>query len=239
MIPFRQYLMFDFLGGPRPIQIRHLINFQKCGTFVFVLALMVYYDNWSWTAHVYLANHGIYGTIWMLKELTIPDNAWQAYPTILSSFITLVGLILYWAAGYIVVAYRVDVSPSLAALCIMMNTLGSVLMMAADTQKHFTLKYKKGLISDGWLAWSRNTNYLGEMMIYLSFALLANHWIPYAWLAFMWSVVFMSNMVAKDLSIRKKEGGAAYIQKAGFLFPNLVGWANSVVQSEAKTTKGL
>ncbi|KAF0709623.1 Aste57867_5848 [Aphanomyces stellatus] len=225
VIPLSQWLLFDSLGGPRPFPARHMINLQKGGTLVFVLTLMVYYDNWSWTAHVYLANHGVYGLIWLLKDMTVPDTVWMKHPTILSQAIIYAALGLYWAAGYIVVAHRVDASPSLATLCIMMNTLGSVLMIATDTQKYFTLKFKKGLISDGWLTWSRNTNYLGEMMIYLSFALLANHWAPYTWLALIWSILFMSNMVAKDISLRKKEGGPEYVQKAGFLLPNIIGWA--------------
>ena len=51
------------------------------------------------------------------------------------------------------------------------HTLGCVLMMASDTQKYWTLKYRRGLITDGWFARCRNTNYLGEMMIYGSYAL--------------------------------------------------------------------
>ncbi|KAF0709621.1 Aste57867_5846 [Aphanomyces stellatus] len=231
VIPFRQYVMYDCFGGPRPVQIRYLINAQKGSTFFVVLALMIYFDNWSWTAHIYLANHGIYGFIWLLKDITVPDKAWKAYLTIASTIVAFVSLMIYWAAGYIVVAHGVEASPAVAAVAVMMNTLGSVLMMVTDTQKYFQLKYHHGLITDGWLTWSRNTNYLGEMMIYLSFALLANHWLPYAWLAFIWTVLFMSNMIAKDVSIRNKDGGSAYMHKANLLFPNVVGWARSGVES--------
>ncbi|KAF0709437.1 hypothetical protein AaE_012888 [Aphanomyces astaci] len=237
LCPFKKYVTLDLIGGPRPLQFRYFINMQKGATFFFVLACMAYYDNWSWTAHVYLANHGIYGFIWLLKDITVPDATWQVYLTIPSAIVAVVGLGIYWVAGYIVVAHRVEASPSLGALCIMMNTLGSTLMLASDTQKYFALKYKKGLISDGWVTWSRNTNYLGEMMLYLSFALLANHWIPYAWLAFVWSMLFMSNMMAKDASLRKKEGGDAYMAKAGFLLPNVAGWAAASWSSAPKVVK--
>jgi hypothetical protein len=57
-------------------------------------------------------------------------------------------------------------------LTLLVYVFGIVLMMGSDGQKHFVLKYRKGLISDGFFSWSRNTNYLGEMMIYSSFALL-------------------------------------------------------------------
>ncbi|RHY50989.1 hypothetical protein DYB34_007420 [Aphanomyces astaci] len=170
-------------------------------------------------------DHGIYGFIWLLKDITVPDATWQVYLTIPSAIVAVVGLGIYWVAGYIVVAHRVEASPSLGALCIMMNTLGSTLMLASDTQKYFALKYKKGLISDGWVTWSRNTNYLGEMMLYLSFALLANHWIPYAWLAF--------NAHKRTF----QEGGDAYMAKAGFLLPNVAGWAAASWSSAPKVVK--
>ncbi len=79
--------------------------------------------------------------------MTIPDKAWQVYITIPSAIMVLIGLAGYWAAGYITIAHRVEVSPLLGALTVSMHTLGVVLMIAADTQKYYTLKYKPGLIS--------------------------------------------------------------------------------------------
>ena len=52
-------------------------------------------------------------------------------------------------------------------------------MMASDSQKYFTLKYKKGLINDGWFKIIRNNNYLGEMMIYLTYAMISKSYISY------------------------------------------------------------
>ena len=92
-------------------------------------------------------DHGIYGIIWLLKDMTVPDPVWQTHITIVSTLVSGSGLALYWVAGYIVVAHRVEVSPPLGALCIAINALGSTLMVASDTQKFYTLKYKKGLIS--------------------------------------------------------------------------------------------
>jgi steroid 5-alpha reductase family enzyme len=38
---------------------------------------------------------------------------------------------------------------------------------------------RKGLISDGMFKYTRNPNYLGEIMVYGSFVLLVNDWISY------------------------------------------------------------
>jgi steroid 5-alpha reductase family enzyme len=47
--------------------------------------------------------------------------------------------------------------------------------MARSFQKYFVLRARKGLITDGLFMLCRNPNYLGEMMIYGSFAGLPVH----------------------------------------------------------------
>ena len=44
------YLVQDFGGGPRPWKFAWVINFQKCGTFLFLGFLMWYYGNFSTAA---------------------------------------------------------------------------------------------------------------------------------------------------------------------------------------------
>ena len=57
---------------------------------------------------------------------------------------------------------------------------------------------------DGWLARSRNTNYLGEVMLYSAYAVLAQHWLPWTVDIGVWLLLFVTNMVAKEESLRKK-----------------------------------
>jgi hypothetical protein len=64
--------------------------------------------------------------------------------------------------------------------------LGSVFMIAADAQKYYTLRVKRGLITDGMHRYVRHPNYLGEMMIYGSFAMMVWHWLPVVVLAWVW-----------------------------------------------------
>jgi hypothetical protein len=45
----------DFGGGPRPWKLAWVVNFQKCGTFFFLGALMAWYGNTSTAAWIYLA----------------------------------------------------------------------------------------------------------------------------------------------------------------------------------------
>jgi protein-S-isoprenylcysteine O-methyltransferase Ste14 len=97
--------------------------------------------------------------------------------------------------------------------------LGVFLHFASDAQKHFVLKVQPGLIEDGFFARCRNTNYLGEVLIYLSFAMVAMHWLPYVVLAAFGLAVFLPNMRKKDQSLARYPGFEAYRQRSGLLWP--------------------
>jgi hypothetical protein len=59
------------------------------------------------------------------------------------------------------------------------------------------------------------------MMLYGSYAFLAQHWAPWAVLAFVWGVIFASNMARKEVSLRQKPGWAEYAARSGVLLPAL------------------
>jgi len=96
-------------------------------------------------------------------------------------------------------------------------------MLLADSQKFYTLKYKKGLISDGLMKYSRNPNYLGEIMVYGSFILLTNDMVSYISVGQVWVIVFTLRMYQKELSLRKKEGWQEYSQRSWVLIPKING----------------
>ena len=70
---------------------------------------------------------------------------------------------------------------------------------------------------------SRNPNYLGEMLIYASFALLAMHGLPWLVLAGFWLGVFLPNMRRKDESLARHPEFAAWKARTGLLLPKLIG----------------
>ena len=215
----------DFLGGPRPIKFSWVINFQKAGSFLFFGLLMAYYQNTSTAAWIYLALHGTYGLVWILKDLAFPDPSWQGRITLggaINVFATVLGP--YWVIGWLLISrsarpvYPLPESPWFA-LCISLCLLGSALMLAADAQKFFTLRLRTGLITDGMFRWVRHPNYLGEMLIYGSFALLVWHWFPVLVLAWVWLGFFAVNMVMKEASLSRHSGWVAYRQRTWWLLP--------------------
>ena len=219
---FRSYMSEDFLGGPRVLKLNWVINFQKGGTLPFVLALMAWTDTWTVTAWTYLALHGSYGLIWLVKDAVMPDARWQTRITLGGAFMSF-ALVLgpYWLAPILLVADDTQQPPWLLACATIAYALGVVLMMASDGQKYFTLQHRRGLITTGWFARVRHPNYLGEMVLYGSFAVVAGHWIPWLVLAWVWLALFVPNMLGKEASMSRYPEWAAYKARTGMLLPRL------------------
>jgi protein-S-isoprenylcysteine O-methyltransferase Ste14 len=222
-----QYLSRDALGGPRVLKLAWVINLQKAGTAPFVAGLMWYCGNITPAAWVYLGLHGSYGLSWLIKDLALPDRGWQSRVTFggaVLSFLLVLGP--YWVMPWLLISGVLgpDHQPpswALMSACIFLHTVGLTLMLGADCQKNLTLAQRPGLIDTGMYARTRHPNYLGEMMIYGSYALMVGHWIPWAILVSIWSLVFLPNMVAQEVSLSRHTGWNAYRARAGFLLPRL------------------
>ena len=140
------YMVNDFAGGPRAWKFAWVINFQKAGTLPFLAVLIAWYHNTSTAAWIYLAMHGSYGLVWLIKDLAFPDPAWQRRITIgggINAFLSVLGW--YWVFGWLLISGTSQPSYPLPehawfCLCISLCVLGSVIMIAADAQKFFTLR---------------------------------------------------------------------------------------------------
>ena len=221
------WLVEDAFGGPRPWKFAWVINFQKAGTFFLLGFLIWFYDNDSTAAWVYLALHGSYGVVWLIKDLSFPDPGWQKKITIAGGINAFLGVLgWYWVFGWLLISgYSDPVYPLPEhvwfALCISLCLIGSVIMIAADAQKYYTLRLQRGLITDGLYRYIRHPNYLGEMMIYSSFALMVWHWLPMLVLAWVWLGVFAVNMIHKEASMSRYPEWAAYRLRSWWLVPGI------------------
>lgn len=221
-LALRDHLSHDLLGGPRWLNASTVINLQKGGSLPFVLALMWAYDCWTPAAWVYLALHGSYGVIWLIKDQVMPDPAWER-PVTVAGAIAMWAAVLgpYWLAPWLLIASGGEAAAWRLGLGGLMYAVGVVLMVGADAQKFFTLRVRRGLITDGFFKRVRHPNYLGEMLLYAAFAVVAHHPLPWLVLAWVWSSVFVPNMLRKERSMSRYPGWAAYTARAGFLWPKL------------------
>lgn len=205
------------------MKIKHMINLHKGTTALFILALMGIYQNFGLGPWVYLALHGTYGFLWLLKDRLYPDKQWEQEVPLGTAIGGFLVVSLYWVAPVLLISRGVEPPLPLVAAAISLNIFGVFLHYAGDAQKYFTLKYHPGLITEGFFARCRNTNYLGEMMIYLSFALLTMHGLPFAIVGLFVALLFVPNMLKKDKSLARYPEFAAYQARSGLLWPQLWG----------------
>lgn len=201
------------------MKLKYPINLHKGITFLVVLALMFYYQNFSIGCWVYLALHGSYGFLWLLKDQVFPDNQWEQRVSVPYGIFVFFVLGLYWIAPWILISKHFEPSNQVIALAVALNMIGVMLHFSSDAQKYFTLKYKPGLITEGFFSRCRNTNYLGELMIYSGFAFLTVSWLGFIGIATFFIGAFIPNMIKKDKSLSRYPEFANYKRQSGFLFP--------------------
>jgi protein-S-isoprenylcysteine O-methyltransferase Ste14 len=218
------YLSQDFLGGPRVLRLSWVINLQKGGTLFLVALLMIAYQNTSIDAWVYLALHGSYGMCWLLKHAAFRDPRWEVRVTFggaLMSFVLVLGL--YWLFPVLLISDALGGRPPapfpLLAAAIFTHTIGVAIMLSSDAQRYFTLRARPGLIADGMYRFVRRPNYLGEMMVYGSYALIVRHWIAWAILGWVWLGLFLPNMLLTDRSLSRHDGWEEYRRRTGLIVP--------------------
>jgi steroid 5-alpha reductase family enzyme len=202
---------------------KYFIDSHKGVTFIAILLMMAGFNQWqNPTAWIYLALHGTYGWLWVLKGRVFPDRQWEEDKGIWYGLYIWAGLSLYWVAPFIITSQNVQAPAWLLGLSVSMYTVGIFLHYAADMQKHIELKYNPGhLITDGLMARTRNINYFGELLIYLGFSLLAMHWFPLAVIVLFIAIVWVPNMLKKDKSLARYPEFAEYKRKSKIFIPFL------------------
>ena len=198
--------------GPKLIKFNYIINAQKTGTIVIMSLLIYYYQNYSKGAWFYLSLHGTYGLLWFLKDMIFPDKSFQHKLAIIPSILVTLFLLSYWLMGWEIMCGIGDQSPSGKKIfgCFFLFSLGNILMICTDLQKYITLEYKKGLIDELFLKNNRKTNYFGEILVYLTFAIACGRKEGYIMLIIEWIVFFGSRIYMKDLRLARKHGFERY-----------------------------
>ena len=97
---------------------------------------------------------------------------------------------------------------------------GSFLHFSSDMQKHTSLKLRPGnLIVDGLFSKSRNINYFGELLIYISFSILSMHWVPFVVLFIFILFVWVPNIIKKDKSLSRYDNFEDYKNRSNIFWP--------------------
>ncbi|MHC5537457.1 methyltransferase family protein [Singulisphaera rosea] len=208
--------------GTTGLRVGAIIDLHKALVIPIVAAMMSYYRNGSTDAFVYLGMHGSYSLLWLIKQQTYRDVRFDRRVNppfgLLFIFLPLAG---YYVAPYLLISRHISAPPALIGLAVFVFTFGVFLHFVSDAQKYYTLQLRKGLIRDGLYSRMRNPNYLGEILIYLAYATLSMHWLPFLIIAGWVFGFFASNMLAKDRSLARHPGFEDYRKSSGLLFPKV------------------
>lgn len=203
---------------------KHIIDTHKGITGLVVLGLIAWQNAWREPAAlVYLAIHGSYGLMWVLKSRHFPDKSWEKPCSLQRAVAIWAALSLYWIAPWILITSNPQASAWIIALSVFLFGIGIFLHFCSDMQKHVALKLRPGhLIHTGLWGRLRNPNYFGELLIYVSFAILAMHWLPFIVLAMFIAAYWLPNMLRKDRSLARYPGFAAYRARSWLFVPFLI-----------------
>ncbi len=221
------FCCFEFPIGAKALKAAWVINLQKAGAFPFYLFLLYHYRNSTDAAWIYTAMQGGYGLVWLIKANAFPDPSWESKVPLIGGvnmFVAVLGW--YLVMGWLLISANATPAYPLPeqawfCICVTLCLVGSVIMIAADAQKYYTLRVRRGLIVDGMFRHVRHPNYLGEMMIYLSFALMVWQWLPFAILAWVWLGFFAPNMAIKEASMSRYPEWAEYRAHTSWLIPGV------------------
>ena len=207
---------------------KYFIDSHKGVTPIFIIGLIGYYNQWDdFVALIYLALHGTYGLLWITKSSIFPDKQWEQETKILYGLFIWIGLSLYWVSPYIIISNNsflpifTTLPPNIYyAGCISIYIVGIFLHFTSDMQKYIYLKLNPGkLIQSEMFSHSRNTNYLGELFIYLGFSMLACNYLPLIALLLFIILIWIPNMSKKDKSLSKYSEFNQYKKNTYKVFP--------------------
>ena len=203
------------------MKIATAINTHKILVTPSVLAMMWFFDNWSTEAFVYLALHGTYSVLWLIKYFIYPDRSFEErVPVGIGIAFVFLPLEAYLLAPYLLISRHVKHPPWALAAVLSVYIIGVFMHYVSDAQKYFTLRERRGLITGGFYARIRNPNYLGEALIYVAYAALSAHWLPFLVLG-GWLTSFFVRMRKKDRSLSRYDEFADYRRRSGLILPRL------------------
>ncbi len=152
------------------------INTAKILTIACLIGFAVVFGVQDLRQVIYLCLHISYCTWWLLEQWFYParKQMFNEPAGILGFIFSLVFVGLFYALpGYFAFTNPVPLSFTATAIALPLYIFGSLINTSADVQKMTAKQEGATLVSDGIWRFSRNINYFGDLMRYLSFSVVA------------------------------------------------------------------
>lgn len=185
--------------------------------------MMALHDSWANpTAWLYLSLHGTFVWLRVPKSRIFSDKTWETEVGIGRGLLILAGLTLHWLAPWIITSQGVSVPHWMLAIVTILYSFGIFLHFTSDMQKHTELRLRpRRPIVGGLFPCARNINYFGELLIYLSFALLSLQVVPLLVLLTFVLADWLPLMRGKDRSFARYEGFEDQRDRSALFIPFL------------------
>jgi protein-S-isoprenylcysteine O-methyltransferase Ste14 len=195
------------------------INIAKVLTIVLLLIFSFVFGIQDLRQVIYLCLHVSYCLWWLLEQWLFPQRR-----QIFSEPVGIGGLILsllfvgtfYSLPGYLAFTNPVPLSAIATAVALPLYIFGTLINATADIQKLTAKQYGAELVRDNIWRFSRNINYFGDLLRYLSFAVVAGSLWAYLVPAVI-LMVYLQRISQKEQSMSAKYQNYADYQKSSSL----------------------
>ncbi len=201
------------------------INIAKVTTVVALMIPAIVLGLDSPRVVIYLCLHISYCIWWLLEQVLFPWRARQLFTEVVnplqaSAVVLYVG-VFYALPGWLAMVNDQPLGPLTTIIGLIFYIFGSLLNTAADVQKGTAKELGASLVDDGAWRRVRHVNYLGDLLRYSSFAVIAGS--LWAWLLpASVLALYLPRIRSKEAAMAKRYPGfEAYRQSSWLLVPGL------------------
>ncbi len=183
------------------------INLAKGLTIILLVGYGIIWGIQDWRQVIYLCLHISYCLWWLIEQWFYPKRKQMMF----SEPVGIVGIILsllivgvfYSLPGYLAFINPEPISFLTVGLALPLFFFGSLINASADVQKLTAKDFGAGLVQDNIWRFSRNINYFGDLLRYLSFAIVAGSIGAYL-LPGLVLVIYLQRMFQKEKTMTEK-----------------------------------
>lgn len=201
------------------------INLAKGLTIICLLGYAIYFGLHDQRQIIYLCLHISYCLWWLFEQVLFPQRRQQIF-TEKAGLAMLIATLLFVGVFYTLPGYFAFINPNPindATICIALPLyiFGSLINTSADIQKMAAKELGQGLVDNGIWRSLRYVNYLGDLMRYTSFSVVAGSIWAYVLPAFI-AVIYLQKISQREQAmLAKYPEFAEYQQRSSRLIPGI------------------
>lgn len=214
--------MANLAASENPVTQLTAINTAKISTIFLLIAFALIFGIQDFRQVIYMCLHISYCLWWLVEQWFYPQRRQIfAEPVGVGGFIVSLLFIgaLYSLPGYLAFTNPTPLSLTTTAIVLPMFIFGTLINAIADIQKMTAKQYGAGLVSDGVWRFSRNINYFGDLLRYLSFSIVAGSIWAYI-VPTLIAIIYLQRIFQKEKSMPEKyQDYAEYQRSSSRLIP--------------------